>query len=160
TAIEASADGCKVRRGGKLVSLPLGSRTRRIDFGCGERLHVATPWGDVSTEYYTTGIPTIDVLRATSPNKLKRVQRLKWLRPMLRRRFVQQMMKRRIEAKLRPSDQTQRESNPSFVWGEVRNEEGRVRTARLRTPNGYALTVQSALGIMERLLAEPQRAGF
>ena len=160
TAIEAIADGCKVRRAGKIVSVPLGSRTRRIDFGGGERLAVAIPWGDVSTAYYTTGIPNIEVFTATSPNALKRVQRMNWFRPVLRRRFVQQMMKRRIDAKLRPPDQTQRESNPSFVWGEVRNEEGRVRTARLRTPNGYALTVQSALGIMERLLTGPQHAGF
>ena len=92
TAIEAIADGCKVRRAGKIVSVPLGSRTRRIDFGGGERLAVAIPWGDVSTAYYTTGIPNIEVLTATSPNALKRVQRMNWFRPVLRRRFVQQMM--------------------------------------------------------------------
>lgn len=160
TAIEALADGSKIRRDGRIVSMPLGSITRRIDFGNGERLAVAIPWGDVSTAYYTTGIPNIEVFTATSPRALKRLRRMNWLRPLVRHRFVQAFMKARIDAKLEPPDRTQRESNPSYVWGEVSNEAGQVRTARLRTSNGYALTVESALGIMERLLAAPDQAGF
>jgi short subunit dehydrogenase-like uncharacterized protein len=46
------------------------------------------------------------------------------------------------------------------VWGEVRNADGQVLTARLRTPNGYVLTAHSSLGILEQLLADPKRAGF
>ncbi len=160
TAIEGIAYGSKVRRDGQIVSEPLGSRTRRIDFGDGERLAVGIPWGDVSTAYYTTGIGNIDVFTATSSGAVKRLRRMNWFRPVMRRRFVQQLMKRRIDAKLRPPDQTRRESNPSFVWGEVRNASGQVRTARLRTSNGYVLTVHSALGIIEHLLSEPRRAGF
>lgn len=160
TAIESIAYGSRVRRDGKIVSVPLGSRTRRIDFGDGERLAVAIPWGDVSTAYYTTGIGNIEVFTATSSRAVKRLQRMNWFRPVMRRRFVQQLMQRRIDAKLRPPDQTQRESNPSFVWGEARNTSGQVRTARLRTSNGYALTVHSSLGIITHLLAEPRRAGF
>jgi short subunit dehydrogenase-like uncharacterized protein len=160
TALESLGEGSKLRRHGKIVSVPLGSRTRRIDFGNGERLAVGIAWGDVSTAYHTTGIANIEVFAATSPNALKRMQRMNWLRPLMRRGFVQRMLKRRIDARLRPPDQTQRENNPSFVWGEVRNPAGQVKTARLRTSNGYALTVQSSLGILERLLAEPRQHGF
>lgn len=160
TAVESIGSGSKVRRNGAIVSVPLGSKTRRIDFGDGERLAVAIPWGDVSTAYYTTGIPNIEVFTATSAGAVKRLQRMNWFRPVLRQGFVQRMMNRRIDSKLRPPDQTQRASNPTFVWGEVRNAAGQVRTARLRTSNGYALTVQSSLGIMERLLAEGHSGGF
>ncbi len=160
TAVESFAYGSKIRRGGKIVSEPLGSRTRRIDFGNGERLAVGIPWGDVSTAYYTTDIPNIEVFTATSANAVKRMQRMNLFGWAVRSRFVQSVMKRRIDAKLRPPDATQRESNPTFVWGEVRNSAGHVRTARLRTSSGYALTVHSALGIMEHLLSTPRIAGF
>lgn len=160
TAVESFAQGSKIRRDGKIVSVPLGSRTRRIDFGNGERLAVGIPWGDVSTAYYTTDIPNIEVFTATSPNAIKRMQRMNWFGWAVRSRLVQRVMKRRIDKKLRPPDQTQRENNPTFVWGEVRNGAGHVRTARLRTSSGYALTVHSALGIMEHLLSTPRVAGF
>jgi short subunit dehydrogenase-like uncharacterized protein len=160
TAIESSGHGCKIRRQGKIVTTPLGEKTRTIDFGNGERLAVGIPWGDVSTAYYTTGIGNIEVYTATSANALKRMRRSNWLRPILRQQWVQGLIKHRIERGLRPPDQTQRDNNPSYVWGEVRNAAGQVKTARLRTPNGYVLTAHSSLGILEQLLAGPQRAGF
>jgi short subunit dehydrogenase-like uncharacterized protein len=38
------------------------------------------------------------------------------------------------------------------VWGYGRDAAGRTRSERLRTPNGYDLTVTASLGIVERLL--------
>jgi short subunit dehydrogenase-like uncharacterized protein len=149
-----------MRRNGKIVTVPLGSKTRRIDFGNGEKLAVMIPWGDVSTAYYTTGIGNIEVFTATSQNGVKRLRRAEWLRPVMRQRWIQRIIQHRIDRRVVPPDQTQRESNPSYVWGEVRNAAGQVRTARLKTPNGYALTVHSAIGIVERLLSQPNRAGF
>ncbi len=160
TAVESMGEGSKLRRNGKIVSVPLGSSTRRIDFGNGERLAVGIPWGDVSTAFYSTGIPNIQVFSATSSGGLKRLRRMNWLRPLLRQRPIQRFLQNRIERRLQPPDRTQRESNPSYVWGEARNAAGEIKTARLRTPNGYALTVTSALGILQDLLADPQRAGY
>jgi short subunit dehydrogenase-like uncharacterized protein len=160
TAIESVGEGSRMRRNGKIVTVPLGSKTRRIDFGNGEKLAVMIPWGDVSTAYYTTGIGNIEVFTATSQNGVKRLRRAEWLRPVMRQRWIQRIIQHRIDRRVVPPDQTQRESNPSYVWGEVRNAAGQVRTARLKTPNGYALTVHSAIGIVERLLSQPNRAGF
>jgi short subunit dehydrogenase-like uncharacterized protein len=61
TSIEALATGGRIRRAGRLVAVPLGAITRRIDFGDGEKFAVAIPWGDVSTAYRTTGIGDIEV---------------------------------------------------------------------------------------------------
>lgn len=160
TAIEAAGRGSRVRRDGRIVEVPLASQTRRIDFGDGERLAVGIPWGDVSTAYYTTGIPNIEVFTAVSPSGLKRLQRSNWMGPLLRQRWVQAILKHGIERRIRPPDPTQRDSNPSFIWGEVRNAAGQVKTARLRTANGYSLTVASALGILEAVLAQPRMSGF
>ena len=160
TALESAGVGSRMRRDGKIVDVPFASQVRRIDFGNGERLAVGIAWGDVSTAYYSTGIPNIEVFSATSPNGLKRMQRANMLKSLLRRRLVQHFLKRRIDRRLEPPNQAQRDSNPTFVWGEARNAAGKVVTARLVTANGYALTVASALGIMSRLLETSYSAGY
>ena len=47
TSVEGLAQGGKVRKDGRIVSVPLAYKTRRIDFGDGEKLAVTIPWGDV-----------------------------------------------------------------------------------------------------------------
>lgn len=160
TTIEMAAEGSRVRRDRDIVTVPLASQTRRIDFGNGEKLAVGIPWGDVSTAYYTTGIPNIEVFTATTPQALARMRRAEMLRPLLRTKFVQRLAKYGIEKRLQPPNQAQRDSNPSFVWGEVRNAAGKVVTGRVVTANGYALTIASSLGIIARVLESRPLAGF
>jgi short subunit dehydrogenase-like uncharacterized protein len=160
TAIESAGGGSRVRRDGRIVEMPFASATRRIDFGGGERLAVGIPWGDVSTAYYTTGIPNIEVFTATSPNALRRLRRANLLRPLLRQQWVRGLVKYGIERRVKPPDQAQRDNNPSFVWGEVRNAAGQTKSARLRTANGYSLTVTSSLGILASLLSLGRASGF
>ena len=52
-----------------------------------------------------------------------------------------------------------RAATGAVVWGEVRDAAGTLLRGQLRTPNGYALTVTAALGIVERLLAGERPAG-
>jgi short subunit dehydrogenase-like uncharacterized protein len=160
TSLESAGTGSRLRKAGKIIEVPFASQVRRIDFGNGERLAVGIAWGDVSTAYYSTGIPNIEVFTATSQNGLKRMQRANLLRPLLRRRLVQAFMKRRIDRRLQPPNQAQRESNPTFVWGEARNDPGKTVTARVVTANGYALTVASSLAIMSRILETSYSAGY
>ncbi|MFL6578582.1 MAG: saccharopine dehydrogenase family protein [Povalibacter sp.] len=160
TALESAGVGSRLRREGKIIDVPFASQVRTIDFGNGARLAVGIAWGDVSTAYYSTGIPNIEVYSATSPNGLKRMRRANMLRALLRRRLVQHFLKRRIDRQVEPPNQAQRESNPTFVWGEARNAAGKVATARLVTANGYALTVASSLGIMSHVLETSYSAGY
>lgn len=160
TSVESAGAGSFVRRDGVIVEVPLGSQVRRIDFGDGERLAVGIPWGDVSTAYHSTGIGNIEVFTASSPKAIKRMQRANLLRPVLRQPWMKTLLKSLIERRLQPPDQAQRDNNPSFVWGEARNAAGRTVTARLRTLNGYALTVATSLGIMDLVLTEKLPAGY
>lgn len=159
TALESAGGGSRMRRGGAIVGVPFASRTRRIDFGAGERLAVGIPWGDVSTAYYTTGIPNVEVYTAASQRAVGRMRRSNWLAPLLRRRLVQALLRYGIERRSHPPDPAQLDA-PSFVWGEARNAAGETRTARLRTTNGYALTVASSLGILQHLLERPCTPGY
>ncbi len=160
TAIESAGKGSCIRVDGRLVTERLGSRTRRIDFGAGEKLGVSIPWGDVSTAYYTTGIGNIEVYTASSQKSVDSMRRANLFRPLLRQRWVRELAKFSAQRRVTPPDKTQRENNPTYVWGEVRNAAGEVKTARLRTANGYSLTVHSALGILGAVLSRPCNPGF
>ena len=160
TAVEGISLGGRVRRDGRIVEVPLANETRRIDFGEGERLAVLIPWGDVSTAYFTTGIPNIDVFMGASPQAIQQMKRANSMRSFLSKRPVQALLKYFIGRRVRGPDRTQRETNPTFVWGEVRNAAGATRTGRVRTANGYAVTVQAALGILNRVLGEPAAPGY
>ncbi|HEY0943457.1 MAG TPA: saccharopine dehydrogenase NADP-binding domain-containing protein [Steroidobacter sp.] len=160
TAIEAAAKGSCVRIDGKLVTERLGSRTRRIDFGAGEKLAVSIPWGDVSTAYYSTGIKNIEVYTATSQRSVDNMRRANLFRPLLRQRWIRELVKLSAQQRITPPDRTQRDNNPTHVWGEARNAAGEVKTARLRTANGYTLTVHSSLGILDHVLNRACNPGF
>ncbi len=60
TAMQGIAAGTRVRRGGRLVALDRAARDA-CDFGDGVRPTVQISWGDVSTAFYSTGIPNIEV---------------------------------------------------------------------------------------------------
>lgn len=155
TAIESAGAGSCMRHDGRLIEVPLASQTRRIDFGNGEKLAVGIPWGDVSTAYFSTGIGNIEVFTAASAKAVAQMRRANLLRPLLRRRWVTALIKSGIQRRLQPPSQAQRDNNPSFVWGEARNAAGRTVTARVRTANGYALTVASSLAFITQVLKNP-----
>jgi short subunit dehydrogenase-like uncharacterized protein len=160
TALESSATGSQVRRDGRIVTVPLGSQSRQIDFGAGQQLGVGVPWGDISTAYYSTGIGNIEVFSGSSPRQLQQMRRANWLRPLLRQRWFQGLLRFGVAARIQPPTQEQRDNTPSLVWGEVRNAAGATVSARLRTANGYSFTVHSALAIVEEVMSNRYAPGF
>lgn len=160
TSVEGLGNGSRVREGGKLVRIPLGARSRRIDFGAGEKLATAIPWGDVSTAYRTTGIPNVEVYVPVSPRALANLQRLGRLGWLLRRKSVQAVLKWRIRKGAAGPTAQERERTPVHVWGEAANAAGRTVTARLRVPNGYTLTTDAAVAVARRLLESAAAPGF
>jgi short subunit dehydrogenase-like uncharacterized protein len=160
TAIESAGKGSCVRVDGRLMTEKLAARTRRIDFGAGEKLAVSIPWGDVSTAYYTTGIPNIEVYTAASQKSVDSMRRANLLRPLLRQRWIRELAKFNAQRRITPPNKTERENNPTHVWGEARNAAGELKTARLRTANGYSLTVHASLGILNEVLGRACNPGF
>lgn len=159
TSIENAARGGRIRKGGAITEVSLGYKDRRIDFGDGVREAVTIPWGDVSTAYFTTGIPNIEVYVAGPPEIGKQMRQLNKLRWLLRRRLVRWFAKRMAARRGRGPDQTERECNPTEIWGEVSNAGGARKVGRLRTANGYVVTVHAALGIAASML-ERDECGY
>jgi short subunit dehydrogenase-like uncharacterized protein len=160
TVVENISGGGLVRRGGRLTSVPAAWRTRMIDFGRGPVSAMSIPWGDVSTAYYSTGIPDIEVYSAT-PAAVRRLARMSryigWLLPS---GPVQRFLKQRIQAgPPGPSDE-ERAAGESVLWGEVVDSTGRTVVSRLHGPEGYTLTALTALAAVDKVLAGQAPAGF
>ena len=160
TMIEGLRTGGRVRENGVLKSVPLGYKVRTFHLDGRPRPATTIPWGDVATAYYTTGIPNIEVYM-TLPEKqirlLKIARALQWL---LAGDWVQKRLKARVAAGARGPDASRRAEARSFIYGQVSNPEGQTREAYLTTPNGYDVTVQAALGIVEYLLEFDPPPGF
>jgi len=158
STVEGIPQGGKVRKEGNIVDVPHAYRTRRIDFGDGEKLAMTIPWGDVSTAYYTTAIPDIDVFMPASSVLVaatKLVNHFGWL---LGSKPLQTFLKGRAAKQKGPSAE-QRAKLPTYVWGEVTNARGEKKTGRIRTENGYSITVTGSLAVVEYLLAHRPRGG-
>jgi short subunit dehydrogenase-like uncharacterized protein len=160
TAIDQLGEGGTVRRDGELRPVPTGWRTRTVDFGRGPVEVITIPWGDVATAYYSTGIPNITTYMRF-PRWAQRV--MKWggrwadrLPIAPARRFL----KRRVQQGAPGPSAEARAQGASFVWGEVLDEAGQRAAARLRGPETYDFTVQTALAAVERVLSGNRSAGF
>ncbi|HEY2785643.1 MAG TPA: saccharopine dehydrogenase NADP-binding domain-containing protein [Fimbriiglobus sp.] len=160
TALERMADGGLVRENGKLKQVPAAWKTRTIDFGDGPVRAMTIPWGDVATAFHSTGIPNIEVYLA-APFGIRMGAKISrgfgWL---LRTKWMQARLRRRIRAGRPGPTEDERRRNRCTFWGEVADDAGRTAAARMQTPDGYDLTVQSSLAAVARVLAGSVPTGF
>ncbi|HKP62227.1 MAG TPA: saccharopine dehydrogenase NADP-binding domain-containing protein [Polyangiales bacterium] len=160
TTIEGIGKPNLVRRGGVLTPEPFGKRTRVIDFGRGPATAVSIPWGDVSTAYHSTGIPNIEVF-VSIPAALRFAMGLNdAFSPFLRSHRVQAGLKALVRAGKPGPDAAARARGRSYLWGEACDAAGSCVSTRLQTPEGYTLTVQTALAAVNKLLGGPAQPGF
>lgn len=161
TSMEAVYRGCaRVRRAGQIIDLPFGQGSRTADFGRGSETSFVIPWGDVATAFHTTGIPDIAV---HIPWRSPGASAIRALLP-LRRALASPLAARLSQSVLRcvaggPTE-SERARGLTRIWGEVRDAAGNTRTAVLRAPDGYALTVQTALLAVRHVLGNHVPAGY
>ena len=152
--------GGVIRRGGKLTRVPACWKTRTIDFGRGPVVAMTIPWGDVATAWYSTRIPNIEVYTAASPRQRRMARFSRYFGWLLGSGPVQRWFKRRIRSgPPGPSDE-QRRSGESLLWGAASDEAGQTVVSRLRGPEGYTLTAQCALAVIERVLQGEAPVGY
>jgi short subunit dehydrogenase-like uncharacterized protein len=159
-------EGGAVRKDGKIIRTPLGQKGMWIDFSTGstggvKKLFVMSiPWGDISTAYFTTGIPNIETYTGISKkayNILKLQPLFNWL---LRTNVMRNFIKRKIDQKPAGPNDEQRSKATSLVWGQAVNATGKTATVRLSGPDGYTLTTYSALIILQKVLSGNFSAGY
>lgn len=161
TSMEAVRRGCaRVRQAGRIVDLAFGQGSRMADFGRGPEKSFVIPWGDVSTAGHTTGIGDIAVHIPWRSPGARAIRALLPLRSVLAApasvAFTQWLLRRVAPG----PDERRRSRETSRIWGEVRDGAGHTRSAVLHAPNGYTLTVQTALLAVEHVLSCDVTPGF
>lgn len=159
TSVEGLGSGGRARIDGKMTRVPLAWKTRTFERDGEQRFAMTIPWGDVYTAFVSTGIPNIEVYMGVPPATAGRLRRLRLLGPLLGLSPVQALLKAQVAKRVRGPSESTRGKTGCVVWGEARDAEGREIKRRLRTPNGYEITVTAALGIVERLLGGERPAG-
>lgn len=158
TMISGMDKGGAIRKNGKIQSVPNAYEVKQFDFDRPGLTAVTIPWGDVSTAYHSTEIPNIKVFMAMSP---KTIQRLKWtnhLKCILGMSVVQNFLKSQVKAG-GPSEAVRANAN-SYIVGQVSNENGVTKMARLKTIEAYTLTAESALLIAEKIIGGNFKVGY
>lgn len=160
TMVEGIAQGGMIRKDGKMTEVPSAWQTRRMDLGLGEVDVMTIPWGDVSTAYYSTGIPDIKVFMAADPGLQKLAKFSRYFGWVLSSRPVQSFLKGKIQSgPAGPSDE-ERVRSESRLWGKVTNASGKSMESKLRTPEGYTLTALTAWAIANRVVAGNAPPGY
>jgi short subunit dehydrogenase-like uncharacterized protein len=160
TMLEGMPQGGRARIAGRIERVPTAWKTREIPFREGPRTAMTIPWGDVASAHYSTGIGEIEVYAAAPPQQITLLRRWRWLLPCLRLPVVQGLARWLINSKVVGPSATQREHETASLWGCVENANGRRVEGTLTTPNGYTLTVLTALASVERIFTAPPSTGF
>ncbi|RYC68594.1 MULTISPECIES: saccharopine dehydrogenase family protein [Spirosoma] len=161
TALEGLGAGGMIRQNGRLVPVPYVHHTLTVDFGNGQpQPCMAIPWGDLSTAYRTTGIPTIETYMGTTTRQIRMARLGNYLGWLVRLPWVQSFLRRQIASRVTGPDETVRQRARTHVWGRARNAQGQTVEARQHGPEGYTLTAEAALTITRHVLNGNWKAGY
>lgn len=152
SVLEGAGQGGRIRVNGQLLSVALGHDQTVAEFPSGPRPVTAIPWGDVSSAFRSTRIPTITTYTVVPGGDLiGRGQQ--FLAPLLRMPAVQRFGATLVDQLVRgPSEERQARSHVE-VWGEVRAADKRRASGSLTTPAPYPFTAEAVLRALDKVLA-------
>lgn len=160
TMAEGTGKPGVIRKDGRITPVPPGFHTRTIDFGDGARLAVTIPWGDVSTAFYSTGIPNVRVYVAIHPKAMRSLRLARLFGWFLQTPWMQHKLSTRIKAGGAGPSDAARAKGMSLLWGEATNAHGKSIVSRLRGPDAYTLTADTAVRCAMRALSGISTPGF
>jgi short subunit dehydrogenase-like uncharacterized protein len=149
-----------IRREGRLVQVPPAWNVREIDFGRGYTKAVSVGWGDVSTAYYSTGIPNIETYFAFPARMVSLMRSMRVLGPLFYNRPVKSILKLLIDLFIKGPDEEKRRRASAIFIGEVTDPNRGRAVSRLTTPEGYTCTALTTVEIMKRILNGELKPGF
>jgi short subunit dehydrogenase-like uncharacterized protein len=150
--------GGAIRKDGKITPVPAAWKTREIDFGETTKTGVTIPWGDVSTAFYSTGIPNIEVFTVVPPDAVRLMKMSRYIGWLLATKTAQKYLQKNIPPG-GPSD-AERAKGKTLLWGEASDLNGNRVESRLQGPEGYTVTAIAALNIAEKILAGNFTPGY
>lgn len=160
TAATLLSAGAVVRRGGALVSVPAGSLAHAFDFGCGLREATAMSWADVVTGQFSTGVPDIEVYSELGTGQ-RLSNRASGLAMSVAGPAAWRTAGRALAAAWPQGPAEAARSAAEFVMvAEAVDPWRRSRFLRMRTGDGYGVSVATAMAAALRVLAGEAAPGF
>jgi short subunit dehydrogenase-like uncharacterized protein len=160
TAVSQLGEKGSVRKDHKLVPEAVGEEGRYFEFGDKKRFAMSIPWGDISTAYWSTGIPNIRVFMATPPSTYKKMK-WQWLfNPILKWSWVKKRIQKYVDQNVSGPTEKQRQEGFARVYGEVTDSVGNQLSMQLESPEPYAFTASSAIWFANHILNHPSRSGY
>lgn len=160
TMVHGLGLGSVVRKNGVLKNIPLGQKIKDVDFGKRKVRCLNIPWGDVSSAWYSTGIPDIEVYMAASRNAIVMAKISRYLNWLLKGRRLRNVFLRIIDNRPNGPGAELLNTSGSILWGSVYDDSGNSKTAVIETLGGYKLTSKTSVRIAEYILAGNFRTGF
>lgn len=147
------------RKDGIYAYSKMGNHCMNIDFGDFSQLSMGISWGDISSAYFSTGIPNIEVYSGTTQEQIAKVKKLGLIGFLVRTDFFRSFLLNKLERETDGPSEDRRENAAMFLWGEV-TDGNNTKTAHLTTPNGYTLTAKVAVLITQKILKGNFSKGF
>ncbi len=160
SAIENMHRQGRIRRNGKIQTVPPAWRVKHVDFGHGLSRVVSIGWGDVSTAYHSTGIPNITTYMSFPNAMIDALYLTRLIGPLLYTRPMKNFLKWLIGIMIPAGPSKYKNENGfALLIAEASDGKQTVR-AKLRTPEAYHLTALTSVEIMKRILASDYKTGF
>ena len=160
SAIENMHRQGMIRRDGRLVQVPPAWNVRETDFGRGYTKVVSVGWGDVSTAYYSTGIPNIETYFAFPARMISLMRSMRVLGPLVYNRPAKSILKSLVNLFVKGPAEDGRRKVSAIFMGEVTDPNRGRAVSRLTTPEGYTCTALTTVEIIKRVLNGERKAGF
>jgi short subunit dehydrogenase-like uncharacterized protein len=160
TMIEGLGNGSIVREDGRLKSIPLGSKAIEVTFGNYTTKAMNIPWGDVSTAWFSTGIPNIEVYMGAKPGLVRLAKLSNMLSWFFKIAFVKNMLRRKINQRPSGPSSDNREKGKSFLWGKASAPSGEIAISTIETMSGYKLTAKASVLIAQKILKGNYKSGY
>ncbi len=150
-----------VRRDGRIVEVQPGDVTLEVTLGNRTRRVYRVRWGDVSTAYYTTGIPNIEVFMCVPRFAIYLFALWKGVRPWLQIAGIRRLLAAGVRWLPPGPSEHQRRTGRVYFQGDAWDDQGRRVCATLETPEGYTLTARAAVAAVRDVLARAREVvGF
>jgi short subunit dehydrogenase-like uncharacterized protein len=159
SAIENMQRGGRIRRDSKIVSVPPAWKVEERDFGRGPVKLMAIGWGDISTAYYSTGIPNIETYMHFPQSAINGMKAMRVVGPLMYNRPVKRLLQWFLRFRPEGPTEAQRTKGLSLLIGEASDGATTVRTKE-QVPEGYQLTMLTATAIAQRILSGDFKPGF
>ena len=149
-----------IRQNGEIVPVKFGHKSFELVYKNKKWSATSIPWGDIFTAFHTTGIPNTEVFYVL-PKSLKYYpfiqNNLGWL---VGQSWFKKLLIKRIDNGPSGPTTSQRVIASSIVQGRVTNGAKESMTATLTGPDGYNITADASLLIVNKIFNQQFKPGF